>query len=196
MTTGKLSRSAIVWTTGKSIELWDGHELVRRWAGEMAKLADLNPGVPSARGIAQRGDNWFVYTSDDGRRWAAKLSSLLGNNNTLGFGPLDDSVLPKVPERLGPGQLGQPPGIPVRRIKMRLILAQAFNLPNKPIRRIPVGTKEAWTDLHRQGTKFSLARSDGSQEEVLVVNARWESMTYDRAWIRMSTPASSPAETA
>jgi hypothetical protein len=185
VTTGRLTRGALEWSNGKAVEMWDGHELVRCWPNEIGELAKQKPaGIPVKRAIAKRGDNWFVYTTDDGRRWAVKLSPLLGNNPSLGFERLDDPTLPELPARPGPGRVGRLPGTPVRRIKMRLVIAQAIDHPKKPIRRVPVGTKQVWDPFlrgHGQ-TQLVLARSDGSQETALVINHTWESVTYDKSW--------------
>ena len=187
VTTGHFTRGALEWAQGKAIGTWDGHELVRRWPSEIEELARQTPVGASPKGIkARRGDNWFVYTSDDGRRWAVKASPLIGNNPALGFERLDDPTLPELPERLGPGRAGRPPGLPVRRIRMRLIILQAVDHPKKPIRYVPVGTKEAWDPmLHRRGTHVLLARSDGTLERTMVVNHKWEHVTHDSSWLRV-----------
>jgi hypothetical protein len=186
VTTGRLTRGAVEWASGKAVEIWDGRELVRRWPAEIAELARQIPaGISDRRAKTKRGDNWFVYTTDDGRRWAVKLSPLLGNNPALGFERLDDPTLPELPASLGPGRVGRPPGAPVRRIKMRLIIAQAMDHRKKPMRRVPVGTKQVWDPFLRGHglMQLVLARSDGSQETTMVTNHTWERVTLDRSWL-------------
>jgi HJR/Mrr/RecB family endonuclease len=36
VTTGRFPQGALGWAGGKPVEAWDGHELVRRWAAEIA----------------------------------------------------------------------------------------------------------------------------------------------------------------
>ena len=77
---------------------------------------------------------------------------------------------------------------------MRLIIAQAIDHPNKPIRRVPVGTKAAWDPaLHRRGTQILLARSDGSQERATIVNHNSERVTHDGSWTMARARASHAA---
>jgi restriction endonuclease Mrr len=97
VTTGRLTPAALEWTKGKAVETWDGHELVRRWPAEIAELTRQQvAGVSDQRVKAKRGDNWYVYAMDDGRRWGVKVSPLIGNNPALGFERLDDPTLPEL----------------------------------------------------------------------------------------------------
>src|SRR5207248_6691651 len=107
-------------------------------------------------------DNWFVYSTDDGARWAVKIPPLLGNNPALGFEPLRDATLPELPLKTGPARGGRRAG----RVRMRSI---TFGIPGQKGKsmRICVGTREAHTAL-LQKRQLLLTRSDGS--EVLVTH--------------------------
>src|SRR5207249_2088195 len=126
---------------------------------------------------AVRGGNWFVYTTDDGRRWAVKVPALMGDNPVLGFERLNDPTLPELPLKLGPGRVGRPPGPPLRRVKMRYLTFQGEG--GKPhYVRVYVGTKEAWS-LVLKGKRLLLDRSDGSKLSLSVGGYRSESDTGD-----------------
>jgi HJR/Mrr/RecB family endonuclease len=43
VTTGRLTRGALQWASGKPVETWDGHELVRHWPAKSANSQDRNP---------------------------------------------------------------------------------------------------------------------------------------------------------
>jgi hypothetical protein len=103
VTTGRVSTAAREWSVGKRIEVWDATRLKQDWALEVAELAaelakHVTPeGEPATKSTRT---GWYVYVDNQDTRWAVELPRSTGGQSALGFEPLTDPKMPRLPRTL------------------------------------------------------------------------------------------------
>jgi hypothetical protein len=138
VTTGQISKAAREWAVGKPLQFWDAQRLKTEWGTALALVANevarnvVPEGSPEKPARGSMG--WYVYTDDQNNRWAVELPRSIGGQVALGFEPLTDPAIRRLP----------------RTLRMRHMNLKSDEPNPRYLKRIPYGQprlpSNAWTD--------------------------------------------------